>query len=403
MQKIEHLSEIADQLEGGKHLVFHASVNEPVGIGQQLTDMANLWPGLNIETFMPGAPCPYVGDPRLSVATVMPGAQLRRAVNEGEVRVIRESLFEQANAYASNKRHADILVLQVSPPDKSEMVSLGPSVGIVPQILAQNPIVVGVVNRHLPRSNFTIPIDRLNAYSESHQPLPQFKLSTSDAIDQQIADNVLGCLSDGISLEVGMGGTPDAVMRALSGLKHIHIHTGLLNDAVMGVVDSGATTVPITTTMAVGTTQFYDWMNDNAAVNFRPILETHDPDRLAKLPRFHTVNAALQVDLEGNVNAERIGERIISCPGGLPDFAEGARRSPGGCNIIVLRSTAERHNKSTIVETLDYQTLDGSMVDILVTENGIADLRGLNRQKKAEAISSVAHPTVHPTAATLRI
>ncbi len=161
----------------------------------------------------------------------------------------------------------------------------------------------------------------------------------------------------------------------------------------MEVVETGATSRAITTTMAVGSASFYGWLHGSAAVNFRPIIETHDPDRLATLPRFHAINAALQVDLDGNVNAERIGERIISCPGGLPDFAAGARKSDGGCNIIVLRSTSGRGNKSTIVAKLDHVTLNSSLVDIIVTENGMADLRGLRQADRAGAIRSIAHPT----------
>lgn len=392
MKKINHLSEIAEHLSGGKHLVFHASVNEPHSIGRQVIDGVELWPGLSIETFMPSAPCAYIGDDRISVSTVMPGGHLRHAVNNGGVNIIRESLFEQAQAYAHDKRRADMLVLQVSPPDQSGMVSLGPSIGIIPQVLAQHPYVVGVINQHMPRTNFTIPAARLNAFVEDNRPLPEFTPATSDAVDLKIAENVLNCLSDGICVEVGMGSTPDAVMRSLSQLNNIHIHTGLLNDTVMEVIEAGATRQPVTTTMAVGTAGFYDWMHDNSNVDFRPIIETHDPDHLTKLSRFHAINAALQVDLEGNVNAERIGERIISCPGGLPDFATGARRSPGGCNIIVLRSTAGREGKTTIVAKLAHKTLEGSMVDIVVTEYGIADLRGLNREDRANAIRTIAHP-----------
>ncbi|MEP1670515.1 MAG: acetyl-CoA hydrolase/transferase C-terminal domain-containing protein [Rhizobiaceae bacterium] len=392
MTKINHLSEIAAQFCGGKHVVFHASVSESAIVGRQLIDRCDLWPGLSVETFMPGSPCPYLEDDRISVATVMPGGHLRQAVNDGMVTVLRESLFQQAQAYATNRRRADVLVLQVSPANEDGMVSLGPSVGIVPQVLAQQPFVVGVINRHVPQSNFTIPAARLDAIIEFDRPLPEVIPSASDTIDQQIADNVLTCLSNGITIEVGMGGTPDAVMRALPRLDDIHIHTGLINDAIMDVVSSGGLRAPVTTTMAVGSTGFYNWLDGNTDIDFQPISETHDPDKLGQLPRFHTINAALQLDLAGNVNAERIGDRIISCPGGLPDFAAGARRSAGGCNIIVLRSTAGRDGKSTIVPTVNFQTLDGSLVDIIVTEHGIADLRGLNASRRAAAIRSVAHP-----------
>ena len=393
MQRIHRLDEIAERLAGGKHLVFHASVNEPEFVGQQLIDGAGLWPGLSVETFMPARACAYVGDHRIRVSTVVPGSHLRAAINDGSVHPIRESLYEQALAYRSNQRRADILVLQVSPADQSGRVSLGPSVGIVPQLLDQDPYVIGVVNPQVPRTNFTIAFDRFHALVEVDQPLPQFTPATGDGVDRKIADNVLALLDDGITVEVGMGGTPDVVMKSLSDLKNIRIHTGLINDTIMDVVESGATNQPVTTTMAVGTQQFYDWLDGNHRVDFRPIIETHDRDLLARMPHFHAINAALQVDLMGNVNSEKIGDRLISCPGGLPDFAEGARRSEGGCNIIVLRSTAGRSAKGTIVPELDHVTLDGAFVDVIVTECGSADLRGLSAYARSEAIRTIAHPS----------
>jgi 4-hydroxybutyrate CoA-transferase len=394
MRQIQSLTEVSDRLAGGKHLVFHPSVGEPREIGQQLADHAHEWPGLSIETFMPGHLPAYVGDGRLSVATVMPGRHMRNAINDGLVDPLRESLFEQAQAYASGRRRADILVLQVSPPDEKGLVSLGPGVGIIPQVLAQNPFVIGVINEQVPATNFTIPADRLNAIMLYNEPLPTYQPGQPDAVDQKIANLVLSRLEPGITVEVGMGNTPDAVMAALTKLDDLHIHTGLINDAARLVVEAGRLRQPVTTTMAVGTEDFYHWLGRTNQIDFRPISETHDGERLAQLPRFHAINAALQVDLQGNVNAERIGERIgeriVSLAGGLPDFAAGARRAKGGCNIIVLRSTAGRTQKSTIVPQVDHITLDGSMVDMIVTENGIADLRGLSRTKRAKAIASVA-------------
>ena len=318
---------------------------------------------------MPGHLPAYVGDDRIAVATVMPGGhlRLRGAVNSGLVNPIRERLFEQAQAYGRGLHCADVLVLQISPPDDRGQVSLGPGVGIVPQVLAQNPFVVGVINNHVPVTNFTISVERLDVVLRIDESLPTYEFGQPDPLDRKIADLVVSRLDPGITVEVGMGGTPDAVMAALEELSDFHIHTGLINDAVRPVVESGGLRQPVTTTMAVGSGDFYQWLDRNDQIQFRPISETHDVERLAQLPRFHAINAALQVDMEGNVNAERIGERIISLLGGLPDFAAGARRSKGGANIIVLRSIAGRTQKSTIVPKIDHKTLDGSMVNMIFT------------------------------------
>lgn len=392
MRLINSLKDVADRLADGKHLVFHASVNESQEMGRQLVELGGAIAGLTIETFMPGHPPAYIGDRRFSVSTVVPGSHLRSPINDGQVRPIRESLFEQSMAYGRNNRRADILVLQISPPDASGHVSLGPSVGIVPQVLAQNPFVIGVINKHVPATNFSLPAKCLGAVLHFDEPLATYETGPIDPIDQRIASLVIEQLEPEITVEVGMGGTPDAVMAALAGVDDLAIHTGLINDTARTVVEAGRLRQPITTTMAVGTSDFYQWLNNNDDIEFQPISETHDVERLAKLPRFHAINAALQVDLAGNVNCERIGPRLVSLPGGLPDFAAGARRSSRGCNIIVLRSTAGQSEKSTIVRAVDHTTLDGSMVDMIVTEHGVADLRGLDHSARAEAIASIAHP-----------
>ena len=392
MKQITGLKEVADKLTGGKHLVFHASVNESPELGRQLLNMADICEGMTIETFMPGHLPAYAGDTRFSVATVVPGGHLRKAINDGLVSPLRESLFEQSQAYGLGKRQVDILVLQVSPPDEQGMVSLGPSVGIVQQLLAQNPFVIGILNKHVPKTNFSVHVDRLDTVLHLDEPLATYAFGEADPGDQKIASLVLEHLEPGITVEVGMGGTPDAVMAALVELDDLAIHTGLINDAVRPIVEAGRLRCPVTTTMAVGGSDFYQWLNNNNGVDFRPISETHDVDRLAKLPRFHAINAALQVDLAGNVNSERVGSRLVSLPGGLPDFATGAKRSKGGCNIIVLRSTAGRAQKSTIVQSVDHKTLDGGTVDMIITEHGVADLRDLSASARADAITEIAHP-----------
>ena len=283
-----------------------------------------------------------------------------------------------------------MLVLQVSPPDAAGTVSLGPSVGIVPQVLAQNPFVIGVINKHVPVTNASISAQKLDVVLNIDAPLATYDLGQIDPVDQKIANLVLEQLAPGVTIEVGMGGTPDAVMMALSNLDDLTIHTGLINDTARHVIEAGRLRQAVTTTMAVGSRSFYQWLHNNDMVDFKPISETHDVERLAKLPRFHAVNGALQVDLAGNVNSERIGSRLVSLPGGLPDFAAGARRSAGGCNIIVLRSTAGRSRTSTIVAKVDHTTLDGSLVDMIVTENGVANLRNLAPSKRAMAIAAIA-------------
>lgn len=391
MHKIDNLNQVAQKITGENRLVFHAGVCEPYVIGQQLADCADLWPDLTIETFMPARVGAYVGDGRFKVESVMPGGVLRHAVHHAQVSILRESLYEHAASYANGRRRADIVVLQVGVPDADNMVCLGPCIGALPQMLGHARFVIAVLNQHLPNTSFRIPASRLDVILESDEPLASIEPAQTHASDYKIAENLLPLLHDNSTLEIGMGSTGDAVMQSLTAMKALHIHTGLVNDSLVPVVESGVLSRPVTTTLAQGSAGFHAWLDGNQQIDFRPVVETHDSRRLSQIPNFTAINAALQVDLAGNVNAERIGGRVISCPGGLPDFARGAQLSKGGRSIIVLRSTVGRHDKSTIVEKVDHTTLDGSLVDIIVTENGVATLTGLNDVQRAEAITSIAH------------
>ncbi|MGI9364604.1 MAG: acetyl-CoA hydrolase/transferase C-terminal domain-containing protein [Rhizobiaceae bacterium] len=389
---ITHLRQISDHLTGAKRLVFHPGICEPSLIAHQLVECVDLWPELIIEPFMPAAHCPYVGLARLKVETVMPGPHLRQGVATGEVKIIRETLHEQALSYANGKRRADILVLQVSTPDAQGNVSLGPSLCAIPQLLDQAAYVFGVINPSLPKTNAKISLAQINAVLERDVALPDLPVLLPGNTDRKIAEHVLSILPENCVVEIGIGTTPDAIMRALVDLEHVKVHAGLINDALMHLVENGNVAGKVTTTLAQGSSAFHTWLDGNSKVDFQPIMRTHDAGVIGKLDRFHAINGALQVDLEGNVNAERIAGRIVSCPGGLPDFAKGARLSKGGRNIIVLRSTVGNSGQSTIVDKVDFKTLDGSLVDMVVTEYGIAAISGLNTREKARAISSIANP-----------
>lgn len=383
---------LTQHLGQGKRLVLHSGVCEPVHLAQMVVEEASRWPGTTMETLMSPGPGCYVDGTRIDVEAVVPGAAMRRAVAQGQVRRICASLFQQAQAYDTGRLRADVLMLQVTPPDENGMVSLGPCIGYMPQILKQDTLVVASVNPQIPRSGVKIPLDRLDHVVEFDAPLPSTSLSPVDSVDQQIADNVLTLLRDGITVEVGIGSTPDAVMQSLSCLNNIQVHTGMLNQAVMVPVGSGAVVGKITTTMAMGDAPFYRWLDEGDRVDFRPIMHTHARQTIADKPGFFAINGALQVDQLGNVNVETIAGRPISCPGGLPDFATAAQQSMGGASLIVLRSTAGRHQVSTIVSQLDQKTLDGSHVDYVVTEHGIAHLKNNSADGRRQAMESVMHP-----------
>lgn len=395
MQMIKNLAEISHLLSGGKHAVLHAGPAEPKLIADQLGEGAALWPGLNLHVFMPLVPSAY-GESEasefLNIKTLLPGAGVNDAVKTGQVGVMRDSLFHRAQQYVQGKEKCDVLFVQVSPPDKNDLVSLGISVEIVASIALLNPIIVALINPKMPRTSATISTEVIDYFLEDDTALPTMLRAAPDGIDRTVADNVLTLLDDGITLETGIGSIPEAVLEALQALRGICLHTGIINDGVMRLVQRGNISWPVVTTMAAGSEEFYSWLDGEAAIEFRPAYYTHAPSTLASLPRFHAVNGALQVALSGNVNAERLGKRIVSCPGGLPDFAAGAKSSFGGKSIIALRSTNRAGDKSTIVRELDFTTLASAMVDYVVTEYGVADLTSQDPEIIGSQMVAIAHP-----------
>ncbi len=383
---------LARNLGHGKRVVLHSGVCEPIHLAQHIADRAPCWPGLTVETLMSPGPCPYVDVDGIIVDTLVPWAAMRGLINGNGVNPIRSSLFNHALACDKGEWRANVLMLQVTEPDSQGQVSLGPCVSYMPQILNSDATVIAAINRELPVTGYRIPVSRLNYVFEHSAKLPVTELAPGNEVDQKIADNVLSLLRDDITVEIGIGSTPDAIMRSLCGLKEIQIHTGMLNQAVLTPLKSGSVVGKIVTAMAMGNVEFFHWLDGNDQVDLQPIMKTHSPVEIAGKPNFFAVNGALQVDLAGNVNVEKVAGRRISCPGGLPDFSRAAQMSPGGASIIALRSTAGRQSLSTIVPKLDHKTLDGSYVDWVVTEHGAARLKGKSVAERKAAMLAITHP-----------
>jgi acyl-CoA hydrolase len=214
--------------------------------------------------------------------------------------------------------------------------------------------------------------------------LPPYAL---DPVTEAIARRVAGLLPEEPTLQFGPSPITEGVLRVLD--RPAHVWSGLVTEAVLDLRARGLLLSP-----AVGTHLWGDQALDRAAldgwVGTRPVDETHDPGRLASIPRYVALNTAVQVGLDGSVNVERAGRRYVAGMGGHPDFAAGAARSPGGLSVIALRS--EHRGRSTIVPSVDVVTTPRTDVDLVVTEHGVADLRGADDADRARRLVAVAAP-----------
>lgn len=391
MKSIRHLHDIAGQIAGAKSILLASGASHPGIVARQLDERSDAWPDIAVHTFMPLGPCPFAREGGLQVVTAFPGRQLRAAVSEGRATVMRETLGNLAAAYRDGRMRADVVVLHVAPPDRNGAIRLGPSVDLMPGVLSGNPLVVAVMNARMPQCGPRLDPTVVDFFIEEDAAPFEMKGAVVDEIDLQIAEHVCGLLTGTpITLETGIGAVPETVLRAAAGLPGLLIHAGLITDAIMDVADG--IDHPIVSTIAAGSAHFYDYLDNNEAVDLRAADYTNATETIAMQPNFHAVNGALQVDLTGAVNTECVGGKRLSALGGLPDFSQGAQGSSGGKSIIALRSTSRGGETATLVPNVEQCSLDGRFVDFVVTEYGVAELRRQSPSERAKRLLAIAHP-----------
>ncbi len=406
MQQLTDFSAILAGLRPGASVVIHSLCAEPAYLSAQLALHAASAKGLAVHTLMPMGAAPYATAEavrHLAVSTFYPGKGLRDAVNAGRVRLLPCALSEIPELFRSGRIKADLLLLQLSPPDVEGRLSLGISVDYMRAVLDQDPLVVAEINPRMPFTcgdSLVAPED-VDFFVDSSVPPCFFTAPAGDETDRCIAENVASLIENGDVIQAGIGALPDLMLAQLGHLHDLGIHSGVITDSVMKLIQAGvvnnatksALRGKTVTTMAMGSQGFYDFLNGNRDVELHPCSLTHGHEFLAGIDRLCSVNSVLQVDLAGNSNAERVAGRVIASPGGLADFARGAAAAKRGKSILALRATAK--GCSNILAQFPPDTppsLDGGPVGFVVTEYGIARLRGASPQQRRDALIAVAHP-----------
>lgn len=316
--------------------------------------------------------------------------------------------YAQIAGWLRTPQRFDTAIVMVSPPDAKGRCSFGTQADFLPDFYHQVPRLIGVINPYLPTTygEVGIPVDRFNFIFECDVPLlevPQ-KAEAADAASDTIAHILAGLIPDGATLQMGIGRVPQAMATALVGHRRLRVHSGLVDDSILMLEQAGAldTAVPIVSGVAMGSSALYEHIDENPRFHFRSACHTHSAAVIAELPDLFAVNAALQVDLFGQVNSEGGDGRMLASPGGLPEFLRGARHSRGGTSIITVRAERGKRGEGGIVPCLSAPRLVTAPrydVDIIVTENGVADLRNLSLDARAEALIAVADPAEHASLA----
>lgn len=291
----------------------------------------------------------------------------------------------------------DAALMMVAPPDGDGLCSFGPAVDFLAELWPRIPLRLAHVNPLMPRTNghLGIPLERISAFMQAPQSLLEGPDPASDPVTEVIAANVAALVTDGATVQTGLGKVPGAVLRAMTGKRGLRIHSGLIGDAVVDLEESGALAPgnSVRAGVAVGTGPLYDAVG-RSTYSFHPVSVTHDVSTIGAIPNFVAINSALEVDLFGQAYSEAGPQGLMSGPGGASDFARGARLA-GGLRIVALAATAARGSISRIVAPnagagpVSFGRMD---VDFVVTEFGAADLRAKTYAERADAMIAIAAP-----------
>jgi len=333
------------------------------------------------------------------------GSADREAVNAGRADYVPVFLSEIPALFSSGLLPVDVALIQTTPPDEHGFVSLGTEVLTSKCVVENARISVAHVNELMPRTlgDSFIHVSRFKKVVEAAAPLPELTKKPYTDVERRIGENIAALIEDGSTLQLGIGGIPDAVLSALKSHKDLGIHTEMISDGVKEGIEHGFITGARKTlhpgkvigTFVLGTRSLYDFVDDNPIFELHPTAYTNDPFVVAQNEKMVAVNSAIEIDLTGQVCSDSIGPYIYSGFGGQVDFIRGAARSKGGKPMIAVPATAKHGTVSRIVPYLRSGAgvvTTRADVHYVITEYGVAYLHGKNLRERAKALISIAAP-----------
>jgi acyl-CoA hydrolase len=342
---------------------------------------------------------------RLRSVSFFVGPDAREAVYAGRADFIPVFLSDIPSLLTSRAIPLDVAIVQLSPPDRHGMCSLGTSVDAARAAVDTARVVLAEINDRMPRThgNTSVPLSRVDAFVHTNRPLAATRPAAPGDAERRIGELVAALVEDGATLQAGIGAIPDAVLARLGERSDLGVHTEMFSDGMLALIQRGVVTNRFktvhqgrtVTSFVSGSEAVFDLVDDNAMIEFYGCDRTNDPHLIRQNPKVTAINSAIEVDLTGQVCADSLGHRIFSGIGGQMDFLRGAALSPGGKPIIALPSTAANGTISRIKAQLQpgagVVTTRGH-VHWVVTEFGARNLHGLSLRERGEALIDLAHP-----------
>ncbi|MDO4881153.1 MAG: acetyl-CoA hydrolase/transferase C-terminal domain-containing protein [Capnocytophaga sp.] len=410
MKTLKYISadEAVKLVQSGDRIYIQAAAATPTILTDALARRASELKNVEISHILTSGEAAYA-NPALKdsfyVNSFFLSANVRHIIKEGIGSYTPVFLSELPKLFYNKIVPIDGVLVSVSPPDKHGYCSLGTSVEATWAAIKHARYVIAQVNENMPRTfgDTMLHISQISALVEHHSPLYSLDYSgKASEVEEKIAKNVVELIEDDSTIQIGIGSIPDAVLRDLVHLKNLGVHTELLTDGVVNLVEKGVITGSkkgidvgkIVCTFMFGSKKLYDFANDNPNILVRESQYTNNPHIIAQNPKMISVNSAIEVDVTGQVCADSIGTRMYSGVGGQIDFVRGASQSAGGKAIIALPSTA-RSGESRIVPFLKQGAgvvTSRFHIQYVVTEYGVADLRGKTLAQRQKLLIDIAHP-----------
>ena len=405
--KLVSAEEAIKAIRDGDRVVTGFACGEPFGIERALIDNYENYHDVQITNMLSLGDSPWCRPEmkgHFTLNCLFASKSNRKAILDG-VADFTPVNFSEIPFVIKNIIRPRVSVVMVSPPDSHGNVSFGTTVDYTKGTTDYCEVVIAQVNKHMPRTfgNSTKHVRDFTYFVEIDEPLPGVKSVELTDVEKAIGKNCASLINDGDCLQLGIGGIPDAICEELRGKKDLGLHSELVGDGVVKLLEDGIINNKKKQThtgrtvlgAAFGSKILCDYINDNPAVEIYPIDYVNNPYVISQNDNVVSVNSCIQVDLMGQVVSDTIGLSQFSAVGGQVDFVRGAALSKNGRSIIAMPSTAKNNTISKIVPTIEDKsaiTTTRNDVNCIVTEYGIAFLKGKTLKERAKALIRIAHP-----------
>lgn len=405
--KLVSLEEAAKQVRSNQQVVVSTGPAEPFGLIEALYRRRHELVGVTMHHNLPLYPFSYLKNdstPHFNVNMWFSSFLSRQGINEGWCNYTPNH-FHELPYFISEYVKPDIFMAAVSPMDAEGYFTFGTAVVGNFEVMEHARLIIVEENENMPVTygRTRVHISEVDYVCQSNHALPQIPFGKSTPEAEAIGELVSQLVKDGATLQLGIGDIPNAVAKQLKDKRDLGVHTEMISDNIVDLFENGAISNrlkplnpgKIVTSVVLGTQRLYDFVNQNPLVELHPISYTNNPVVISQNPNLAAINGTLEVDLFGQCASESIGSKYYSGTGGQADFCRGAIHSRGGKSILVLPSTYNNGRSSRIVPYLKpgtIVTVTKNDTDYVVTEHGIAQLRGKTLRQRALELIAIAHP-----------